>query len=410
MEKIKTKKSGQEGFLYILTFLAVCYPVTCGYLMNTGSIAEWTARVRELAGSFTYLLFPSDGLILEQNAQLGAMNSNLWYLLPALVVKVSDSLFAAWCVFQLLLQAATMGAVYLMSSELLEKRGEAGGSLFAVLLYMTCPYRLYVCYEAADLSEALVWMLLPLYLWGAARFLDENPSSGVRGKWISGGVAAAALTGIAYADVMQFLILAGVTVLAVLFRKKWTALLVLPVSCVLSAPVLLRLLGYLFRGACASLNLPLSLAADSGYLPGEMLHMFLFHEGHPGLGLGLVMSLLCGIWLVFVRAEWRRSSVCRFFVWMSVFLLVLSLRAFPWEVVQRIGTWALRLIPLLGTPAVFFGMAQTGLCVAGAIGVSRMRGREDVIESKGIPLAVILACLVGCIYQCNQLVYNCMPL
>lgn len=408
MKNDTTGINREDRFLYLLTFLAVCYPVTCGYLMNSGGISEWVARVGELAGNFSYLLFPSDALILEQNAQLGAMNANLWFLLPALIVKLTGKMSAAWGIFQLLLQAATLGTMYLMSRELLDQRGERGGCLFAVLLYMTCPYRLYVCYDAADLSQALVWMLLPLYVWGAARMLRGG--SDIRRRLLSGVISAATLAGIAYANAIHFLILAGLTILAVLFWRKWELLLPVPVACVPAAPVLLRLFRYLFGGAYAQLNLPLTSIMENGYLPGEMLHMLLFQEGHPGLGLGLAAALLCGAWLLFVRMDWKRDRMCRFAAWTSVFLLILSLRAFPWDYAQRIGVFGLRLIPLLGSPAVFFGLAQPGLCVAGALGVSRMRQQEEPLVSRGGPFVVILACLFSCIYQCNLLVYNRMPL
>ena len=41
----------------------------------------------------------------------------------------------------------------------------------------------------------------------------------------------------------------------------------------------------------------------------------------------------------------------------------MSLRYFPWDFVQRMGSWALGLVTLIGTPAVFFGYAQILLCV-----------------------------------------------
>lgn len=44
-------------------------------------------------------------------------------------------------------------------------------------------------------------------------------------------------------------------------------------------------------------------------------------------------------------------------------LTVMSLRYFPWDFVQRMGSWALGLVTLIGTPAVFFGYAQILLCV-----------------------------------------------
>ena len=47
----------------------------------------------------------------------------------------------------------------------------------------------------------------------------------------------------------------------------------------------------------------------------------------------------------------------------AALLTVMSLRYFPWDFVQRMGSWALGLVTLIGTPAVFFGYAQILLCV-----------------------------------------------
>ena len=72
-------------------------------------------------------------------------------------------------------------------------------------------------------------------------------------------------------------------------------------------------------------------------------------------------------------------------------LTVMSLRYFPWDFVQRMGSWALGLVTLIGTPAVFFGYAQILLCVwsiekCGAVlqltdRTTRMR--EDTVKKNG---------------------------
>lgn len=398
---MKTKKISNRQFLCILVFLVVCYPVSCGYVMDGGNIREWIARMGEMAGSLC--LFPSDGLILEQGAQAGAMNSNLWFLLPALLVKLTGRTVVAWTIFILLLQAGTMGTAWLMFSELFH-REDSRCTFYGTLLYMTCPYRIYVCYDTANLFQAVVWMLLPLYVRTLTRVF--------RGTKVLQSVLLGmiVLAGIGYGDVMHMLILMGVTVIAAGCLRKAMFLLPVAGACPMAAPVLIRLIRYVFLGAYDNLNIPLHSITPEGYLPGEMLHMFVFHENHPGIGLGLLISLLCGIWLMFVKEQWQKDRMCRFFACMGVFLTVLSLRNMPWEYVQRLGMWAMKLVALLGTPAVFFGMAQAVLCVAGACSLRQMERQDGIVSAEGLPLAVTIACIGCCLYQCNMLVFNRMPI
>ena len=45
---------------------------------------------------------------------------------------------------------------------------------FGVLLYMTCPYRIYICYDLTDIAKAAAWMLLPLYVWALTEIMGQR--------------------------------------------------------------------------------------------------------------------------------------------------------------------------------------------------------------------------------------------
>lgn len=286
---------------------------------------------------------------------------------------------------------------------------------FGVLLYMTCPYRLYlsqtVSQNPSRLGELAAMALLPLYLWAVLNVR-------LRSRTLSCiAIAALALAGMGYADVVYFLAAAGVTCLSGVLLRQPRLLLPAAAGSVFFLPGLYRLARYLFLNDLSFYHVPPQSIMPEGYRLGELFHSYFFRNGHPGLGIGLLICLAAGLWIRFVDPTSHQDSpnhfsrsdrpecfnskdaagICSFFTALSIFLLVLSLRIFPWDLVQRLGAWALRLVSLIETPAVFVGMASLCLCVPAAFAVKQISRQENRTIAYAIPAVAALSCILVCL-------------
>lgn len=154
--------------LYFITFIAVSIPVACGYICEGGIVIQWIARVDEIASGLShgqFLLFPSEETALNTAGAVNALHSNLWLFLPGLVYLLTDSIVFSYQFYVLLIQLGTLLFSIMMFRRLFDDKISV---FFGVLLYMTCPYRIYICYDEANLMQAVFWALLPLYVWAVS--------------------------------------------------------------------------------------------------------------------------------------------------------------------------------------------------------------------------------------------------
>ncbi len=401
---MKTKKQRNTGtklycIVYVLIGIAVLLPIWGNGIMSGGIMAEWIARVKELAAGFQsghLYLFPSAETLAAGSGVKG-MDSNIWFFLPGVMYWWSENVVLTYRIYMLVVQMGTLGAAILMFQRIFAYRDTKLPIVFGVLLYMTCPYRIYLSYDLADFSQTTAWMLLPLYLWAVLGILEEK---GKRSPNIL--IAAFALAGIGYADVVYFLTAAGVTVLVGLFGKKWWTFAAVAAGGGMFLPGVYRLVQYLFLGGFGELGMPLKSIMPEGYRFGQFFSSYAFRDSHPGMGLGMLMCVLAGLWLGFVENQ-RASRENKIWMILSVLLAVLSLSCFPWDIVQRLGGWALKLVSLLETPAVFWGMASVCLCVPAAGAVDGISKHENRRMAAMIPGIVMIACLGLCVYQCSVL-------
>lgn len=287
-----------------------------------------------------------------------------------------------------LIQVGTLVTSWVMFRRLFQRAGQA--VFFGVLFYCTSPYRLYICYGLEDVYQAAVWMLLPLYIWAAAGIVNNHNI----GKNLA--IASLVLGAAGYGDVPQMLIIMGITVMAAIWFRKPMLLAVLAAGGLTALPVLLRLGKYLFvEGLDGLEGLPATIMG-LGYEPGEFFRIFVYREGHPGMG-GMLFALAVGLWLWFVKGQkgWANG----FCLVAAGVLLLCSFKYFPWEYAQRPGIWALKLIALFRTPTVFFGHGQIFMCVLAAAAMGEVGRQKEKMLASGISLAVLALCLGICVYQ-----------
>ena len=223
-------------------------------------------------------------------------------------------------------------------------------------------------------------------------------------------VGALALAGIGYAHVVSFVILCGAGLLVGLCSRKWLILAACASSAVLFLPGLYKLMKYLFLNGYEELQLPIRMIMENGYRLGECFTVYTWKAGHPGMGMGLMIALGAGLWMAFVKGKREEQPHIRWFLPVALFAVVLGLRYFPWDLVQRVGVWALKFVSLMETPGIFVGLAYGLLCVVGASCTDRISREEDSVVSKVVPLLILLFCVGLCVYQCNTLTYNRLPM
>ena len=399
-------KQTNDQYLYrimlAVTVIASMLPIACNYIMTGGIISEWIARIEELASELR--LFPSTDTFLGMWSRENAMDSNLWFFPAGIIYRISNKLVLTYRIYMLVLQICTLLFTKMFFERLFADRKTKLPVFFGILLYMTSPYRIYICYDLADLSDAVVWMVLPLYAWSLLGLLLGSR------RWRDIAAASLALAGIGYADIVYFFILVGVTIFAVLYFKKALPVITMMAGTILLIPVLYRLFRYLFLDAYPELEIPVRTIMQNGYRFGQFFSTYAFRENHPGMGLGIFICLLSGLWIWFVAGGEKVQKRERFFVVLSAIMLLLSLRFFPWDYVQRLGVWALKLVSLINTPAIFAGLAWSCLCVPAAASADRMSGQENKLIAFVIPLMVLMVCIGLCVYQCNMLTYNRFPM
>lgn len=390
----------------ILASVVAMLPVGCNYIMAGGIITEWIGRVEEISMGFEFghfFLFPSNEILVNMGVTQNVLNSNMWFILSGAFYKMSGNMVLTYRIFMMLLQIGTAWSVWMLMTDIFGKDAKLP-ILFGVLLYMTCPYRLYVCYDIANLSQAVVWMLLPLYIRYVYRIL--------RGKKGLGEVALGAivLSGICYADVVLWSIITGITLLFALINRNVKMCISLVFSVIVGTPVLYRLVQCLFMNSFAELQIPLQSIMSEGYRLGEFFTAYAWREERPGMGLGLLLCLAVGIWLHFVEGEKEQRTINKVCVLLAVCLAIMSTCYFPWDIVQRIGIWALQFISIMDTPALFAGLAYCSLIIPAAGYVDRISRHSNQVIAVMMPIVILLFCIGGCVYQCNTLTYERLPI
>lgn len=390
--------------LCVLTVASTLLPVTRGSIMGGGIVAEWAARVTELAMA-PLQLFPTAETLAKTGILVNAMNSNVWFFFMGFLYRLTGNLVLAYRIYMLAIQVGTFLFSKLFFERFFGDKKTKFPAFFGILLYMTNPYRIYVCYDYANLSIATAWMVLPLYAWAVLGLIRKDGS-----VWRNLIIGAIALAGVGYADAIIFLIMLGVTLLAILYFRTLLPAVAAAAGGVLFLPGLYRLIQYLFTDAYQELNLSVQSIMSKGYRIGQFFSTYAFRDGHPGMGMGMMICLLAGLWLCFVGVKGKSLRREGFFAGVAIIFLFLSTRYFPWDVAQRLGSWALKLVGLINAPTVFGGIAWGCLCIPAAASVESLSDYENKIVAFAVPLFVLFICLGVCVLQCNILIDSRVPL
>ncbi len=306
-----------------------------------------------------------------------------------------------------LIDAGTLAFVCLMSGRLYERQQTA--RIFVVLLYMLCPYRIYCVHTVKDSALAVVFMLIPLYLWSVTALIRTRHKHRIQFLYLL--PATLSLMGIGLTDILQLLIICGITCCAFLYTRGRRPVILLPpvLGCILCLPRFLLLKSYLSGEGFETLKLSLESIAPRGYSIGGLFSTYEFRNDSPGLGLALFLCILAGLWLLFVRNRFIKETgafietekaFLPFWGTMGGLLTLPALRCFPWDYIRRIGPWMVRLAAMLETPAIFFGYAQICFCILGAGILEIFHDQEDRTVDISLRFLVCLSAIGSGIYRC----------
>lgn len=283
------------------------------------------------------------------------------------------------------------GVVYLAKILLIQLTAVSGGYLLlgrlyrnqwavfvGAALYVTAPWRYDLCFVQNRLMPSLAWALLPWYLFVLLGLLQQSK------KWT---IPAAAITiaAIGYIHPVLYCLTAALTVVLIAGAlaarsRKVAALLSLAVSAVLWLPGNLEFLKYLLTDSVSEYGVPIGNITPKGYLFVDFLTTFAWQDGKPGLGLGVIAMLAIYVYMRLVREQKVLSREGTILGILGLCCLLLATQYFPWELVQRLGGWALKLVSQMETPAIFMGFAVLLLPATAASAVSTLQ--QDKKHSK----------------------------
>lgn len=265
----------------------------------------------------------------------------------------------------LLSQVMTLGTTWCMFHCILKEKKQSGQEkrkwvlLAGILLYLLLPKHVAVVRER-DWTQIVIWMLVPVLVAALLQVADTQ-----KRLWKLGFAMVAVLvigvTG--RLDGVAGLVLLLLVCVAGFDRKRWEYPVAGVLGIVLAYPTYLTWKHWIFDGNFAESGLEYVGIMDKGYSIGGLFSTYFHRNGDPGMGILLTGSLLFLVYCSFVKGRkiWTQTD----YAWLGAagMLILMSLRYFPWDYVQRIGQWSLGLVSLMGTPTVFFMYAQMILCV-----------------------------------------------
>lgn len=288
--------------------------------------------------------------------------------------------------FMLLSQIITIGTTGCMFYCLFSEK-EAGSSLTrrtkAMLVSGTIFYLLLPVHVNAilgkDWEQILLWMLLPILVTALVKMSHADKM-----LWKCGfGLVAVLVTGmLGRLDGVMGLTVLFLICVAGICRKQWEYPVAGVLGILLSYPTYLNWKHWLFDGSFAESGLEYTSIMRRGYSIGGLFSTYFHRNGDPGMGILLLGALLFLFYVTFVKGRKLFTGADRIWLAAAALLTVMTLRYFPWDFVQRLGSWALGLVTLIGTPTVFFPYAQIILCVLCVEKIERIARMEEAEEEE----------------------------
>ena len=228
------------------------------------------------------------------------------------------------------------------------------------MVYLLLPYHVYTVIQSGDRLQTLIWMLVPILTASLVKMSDTEKMFWKTGYGLTAVLSLGIigrLDGVAALTLLFLICVGGIC------RRQWQYPVIGILGMALAYPTYMTWKHWLFGGDFAESGLEYTSIMEQGYSIGGLFSAYFYRNGNPGMGILLLGILLFLLYQSFVKG----IKICgrNDHIWLgaAALLTVMSLRYFPWDYVQRLGSWSLGLVTLIRTPAVFFGYAQILLCV-----------------------------------------------
>ena len=280
----------------------------------------------------------------------------------------------AWIIVSQLVTAGTVCCMFRCIIGEKDKNRKLSRKSIAVLtmgtlIYLLLPEHVNVVIHNRDWTQILLWMLIPVL----AAALMKMASTEKKIRKCCFGMAAVLvmgligrLDGVAGLTVLFLICVAGIC------RKQWQYPVIGTLGTVMAYPTYITWKHWLFDGSFAESGLEYGSIMYKGYSIGGLFSTYFHRNGDPGMGILLLGGIMVLIYFSFVKG--RKLFDGPDVIWLASagLLTVMSLRYFPWDLVQRMGNWALGLVTLIRTPTVFFTYAQIILCVMCVVKIDKI--------------------------------------
>lgn len=273
-----------------------------------------------------------------------------------------------------LVTAGTVCSMFLCIIGEKEKNKKLSGKSIAVpvmgtLCYLLLPEHVNVVIYNRDWIQILLWQLIPVLAISLMKIASTE-----KAIWKCGfGVVAVLVMGlIGRMDGVAGLIVLFLVCVAGICRKQWQYPIIGVLGTALASPTYITWMHWIFDGSFTESGLEYENIMHKGYSIGGLFSTYFHRNGDPGMGILLLGCIMILIYSAFVKG--RKLFDGPDVIWLASagLLTVMSLRYFPWDLVQRMGSWALGLVTLIRTPTVFFTYAQMILCVICVVKIDKI--------------------------------------
>lgn len=253
------------------------------------------------------------------------------------------------------------------------------------LIYLLLPEHMNVVIHNRDRTQILLWMLIPVL----AVALMKMASTEIKIRKCCFGMAAVLVMGlIGRLDGVAGLTILFLVCVAGICRKQWQYPVIGALGIVMAYPTYITWKHWLFDGSFAESGLEYGSIMYKGYSIGGLFSTYFHRNGDPGMGILLLGGIMVLIYFSFVKGRKLFNGTDAVWLASAGLLTIMSLRYFPWDLVQRIGNWALGLVTLIRTPTVFFTYAQMILCVMCVEKIGKIMIEEEAGQDADLEKAV----------------------
>ena len=230
-------------------------------------------------------------------------------------------------------------------------------ALIGTALFIFSPYQMFIAFDKYDFADMLLWIFILIFM----------------------------------------------TVLTLIIRSKSVGtkiILILPEILIVLFMVLALVLSYTPESALSF--------EGKGYVIGELFTSFFYMEGHPGLGIVLVISMM--IWIAMLILK---SNSCKFisaFAIIGAVSLVLSLQIFPWDVIGRILPFMTKIFNLIESPTIFLGIGTLCFSVVSVKVINELKKSKNEFVNTILPILLIVTAVALGLFLSGFYMFNQSPL